>query len=578
MKQKKLNFYRTIIFLSKYLKGNYLKFFSFCFGWLTQSAITIVTPIVFGVMIDQIVYYGNVTSFFSLGAVFVLTTVFSCVLYYFIYEIYAHILVTFTSAIKKDVFIHLIDSEAKVLSDIKTGELINTIQTYPNDCMDFVVRNIIHNLNGILLILFSSFYIIKINMYIGCLILVCIPIGTIVNLIFGKKIRYYGDQRRARVDKFMSWVLEMISGVSDLRLLGAEKYVIDDFSKQQHTINHVINKSKFYILTAGNIIDGTNLMIQMSIYLIMAILMVKVDLSIGNIMIVMAYFTILAKEMKQLCIKYMDLQNRIAGIQRIKDFLESDLEKNREGKDVLDVKKGKIEVENLDFSYDKTMVLNNFNCCINAGERVAIVGKSGCGKSTFANLLLGYYLPKHGSIKIDGKNLIECTLESIRNEIGVVQQNVFLIDGTIRENLLLGQDYMDDDKILQGCKQAGLSNLLDKLPKGIDTVIGSNGILLSGGEKQRLAIARIYLRNPKIIVFDEATSALDAETEKLIHKEWEKALVGRTSVIIAHRQSSVLHCNRVLLIEDGKVAVTGTLDEMLTQDKFLKLFAIKKEA
>ncbi len=578
MKQKKLNFFRTIVFLSKYLNGNYLKFFSFCFGWLTQSAITIVTPIVFGVMIDQIVYYGNVTSFFSLGTLFVLITVFGCVLYYFIYEIYAHILVTFTSAIKKDVFIHLIDSEAKVLSDTKTGELINTIQTYPNACMDFVVRNVIHNLNGILLILFSTFYIIKINLYIGCLILVCIPIGTMVNLIFGKKIRYYGEQRRARVDKFMSWVLEMISGVCDLRLLGAEKYITDDFSKQQHAINHVNNKSKLYILTAENIIDGTNLLIQMSIYLIMAILMVKIDLSIGNIMIVMAYFTILAKEMKQLCIKYMDLQNRIAGIQRIKDFLEGDLEKNREGKDVLDVKKGKIEVENLDFSYDKNLVLNNFNCCINAGERMAIVGKSGCGKSTLANLLLGYYLPQNGSIKIDGKNLIECSLESIRNEIGVVQQNVFLLDGTIRENLLLGQDYMDDDKILQGCKQAGLSNLIDKLPKGIDTVIGSNGILLSGGEKQRLAIARIYLRNPKIIVFDEATSALDAETEKLIHREWENVLVGRTSVIIAHRLSSVLHCDRVLLIENGKVAVMGTVDEMLTQDKFLKLFAIKTEA
>ena len=254
------------------------------------------------------------------------------------------------------------------------------------------------------------------------------------------------------------------------------------------------------------------------------------------------------------------------------------MEKNREGKDVLDVKKGKIEVENLDFSYDKNLVLNNFNCCINAGERMAIVGKSGCGKSTLANLLLGYYLPQNGSIKIDGKNLIECSLESIRNEIGVVQQNVFLLDGTIRENLLLGQDYMDDDKILQGCKQAGLSNLIDKLPKGIDTVIGSNGILLSGGEKQRLAIARIYLRNPKIIVFDEATSALDAETEKLIHREWENVLVGRTSVIIAHRLSSVLHCDRVLLIENGKVAVMGTVDEMLTQDKFLKLFAIKTEA
>lgn len=578
MRQRRLNFYRTVIFLSKYLKGNYLKFFSFCLGWLTQSVITIVTPIVFGVMIDQIVYYGNVTSFFSLSALFVLITVFGCVLYYFIYEIYAHILVTFTSAIKKDVFIHLIDSEAKVLSDIKTGELINTIQTYPNDCMDFVVRNIIHNLNGILLIFFSAFYIIKINIYIGCLILVCIPIGTIVNLIFGKKIRYYGDQRRARADKFMSWVLEMISGVCDLRLLGAEKYVTDDFSKQQHAINHVSNKSKFYILTAGNVIDGTNLMIQMSIYLIMAILMVKIDLSIGHIMIVMAYFTILAKEMKQFCVKYMDLQNRIAGIQKIKDFMEGDLEKNREGKDVLNVKKGKIQIENLYFSYDKNLVLNNFNCCINAGERVAIVGKSGCGKSTLANLLLGYYLPKHGSIKIDDKNLMECSLESIRNEIGVVQQNVFLIDGTIRENLLLGQDYMDDDKIWLGCKQAGLSKLIEKLPKGIDTVIGSNGILLSGGEKQRLAIARIYLRDPKIIIFDEATSALDAETEMLIHKEWQKALQGRTSVVIAHRQSSVLHCNRVLLIEDGKVAVTGTPDEMLTQNKFLKLFAIKKEA
>ena len=207
---------------------------------------------------------------------------------------------------------------------------------------------------------------------------------------------------------------------------------------------------------------------------------------------------------------------------------------------------------------------------------MALVGKSGCGKTTLARLLVGFYRPQEGMIAIDGQRLDACALDSVREEIGYVQQDVLVFDGSIRQNLLMGNRHAEEEQLIRAYEEAGLAPFIESLPDGLDTIIGSKGMGLSGGQKQRLAIARIYLKNPKILIFDEATSALDSETESAIHQAWRKVLTGKTALVIAHRQSSVMLCDRCTILENGQVAETGIPARMAVEsERFRTLFAMK---
>jgi ABC-type bacteriocin/lantibiotic exporter with double-glycine peptidase domain len=275
---------------------------------------------------------------------------------------------------------------------------------------------------------------------------------------------------------------------------------------------------------------------------------------------------------------YLDAQNRISYIQRIHDFMQSPTEDEWLGKKSIDIADGKIEFANITFAYnERGPVIKDLNLTVNAGERFAFIGKSGCGKTTLAYMLIGFYRPQHGTIAIDQQKLSDCSLNSIRQNIGLVQQDVLIFDGTIRENILLGNPRATYDELVSACRSAGLWEFIELLPDKLDTIIGSKGMGVSGGQKQRIAIARIYLKNPQIIIFDEATSSLDSETEEAIHEAWQMVLTGRTAIIIAHRQNSVMLCERAAIIEEGHIVETGNPKEMAKiSEKFKTLFAIKE--
>ena len=189
--------------------------------------------------------------------------------------------------------------------------------------------------------------------------------------------------------------------------------------------------------------------------------------------------------------------------------------------------------------------------------------------------MLGFFQQEDGEIRIDGKNISECTLESVRKSIGVVQQDVLIFDGTVRYNIMLGNENATEEDLIRVCKAAGVYDFVMEMEEQFETVLGRNGRQLSGGQKQRIAIARIYLKNPPIIIFDEATASLDNETELKIHEAWKKMLERRTAIVIAHRLSSVMLCDRVAILSEGSIAETGKPDEMRrSSDRFRNLFAI----
>ncbi|MER2064278.1 MAG: ATP-binding cassette domain-containing protein, partial [Alkalibacterium sp.] len=233
----------------------------------------------------------------------------------------------------------------------------------------------------------------------------------------------------------------------------------------------------------------------------------------------------------------------------------------------VDTLKGDIEYKDVQFSYEENqVVLEDINLKIKAGETVAFVGPSGAGKTTICNLLPRFYDIDSGKITIDGYSIKEIKLQSLREQIGVVQQDVFLFPGTIRENIQYGKLDATDEEINEAVKMANLEDVVDQMPKGLDTIVGERGVKLSGGQKQRLSIARIFLKNPPILILDEATSALDTETEQAIQEALDSLSKGRTTLIIAHRLATIKNADRIVVVAEKGIVEQGSHDELMDEE------------
>ena len=576
---EKLNYFSTIKFINQFLDKLHLQLVLFYFGWLFDTLAGVLAPILFGIMINQIVYYQNLPLFIKISVAFFALSVFSCVLYFLLYEMYAFFWNELIYRMRCRMFSVVQRMDAQAMANSDYGDIAQLIQWRVMECVHFVVRNLVHNINNYINIVVCLAIAFLINPWIALVLMVMVPISVYTSWKFGKKIRQERGRNQEAYGGYISWLYEMFNALKDIRLLGAEKRVNQIFHKHQETLIETDVTAGIAALKAENIIANVNTWIQMTLYAVLAVLAFYEDLSIGSVIVVLTYFSSLTGSLQKVSNNYMDAQDRIAVIQRIKELMEEPTVDSREGSDVLNVTKGEIKFSNISFAYnDKKAIIENFNLDIQPGEKVAIVGESGCGKTTLSYMLLGFYEPKAGKIEIDGKDISECTLESIRNHIGVVQQDILIFDGTIRENIMLANKNATEEELIRVCKAAGVYDFVMEMEEQFETVLGRNGRQLSGGQKQRITIARVYLKNPPIIIFDEATASLDNETENQIHEAWKKMLEGRTAIVIAHRQSSVMLCDRVALMSQGKVVESGKPEDMKNNsDRFRSLFAIKEE-
>lgn len=253
-----------------------------------------------------------------------------------------------------------------------------------------------------------------------------------------------------------------------------------------------------------------------------------------------------------------------------------DIQDVKDAKKKLKVGDGTVQFDHVSFSYENSaeVILKDVDITVPGGSTYALVGESGAGKSTFASLTSRFYEPSEGKVIIDGQDIRELTQHSLRQNIGFVQQNVFLFDDTIRENLKYGKVDATDDQLWLALDAANLGNFVRSLPLGLDTQVGERGTLLSGGQKQRISIARVFLKkNPQILIFDEATSSLDTESEELINEAFHRLSKGRTAIVIAHRLTTVKHADCILVLDEGKLVESGTHEQLLEMDgQYAKLY------
>lgn len=471
---------------------------------------------------------------------------------------------------------HILHLKSDILCDIKTGNAISTIN---NDTLEFhhiVQRYAMRVVNAIIGTVVSLAIVATMKWEISLLMFFIIPVSVLLSYLVEKRIKKVSDELRDKQGKYSAWLLEMLRGMREVKLFVAEKTVLGIFMDKNRDIIKTSDRQTRISFESNQLIGGIYFISNILFYIISAVLVAEGKINVGEYISIATYYTMTTTNIKHVLYANIDYQRRKASIERVVKILESDSEEEN-GLSKFCVTDGNIDIENLYFSYNgENDVLKNINLHIKAGEKIGIVGESGVGKSTFAHLLLKLYEPASGIISVDGQALSECRYSDIRCEIGIVSQENIIFDSTVRENITFGAKATDEE-LWDILEKAYLRSEIEALPQGLDTVLGNGGTSLSGGQNQRLCIARTIFRDPKIIILDEATSALDIESEKIVQSALNSLSEGRTTVIISHRYKSLVNTDRILILQNGETAGMGTIDELMENNEYFRsLFAAQK--
>lgn len=555
------NYRKTTAFLRPYTRRYASNYRVFCVGWLVNTFLSIVIPVLLGVLIDELVYYHNIESFFKVCGVLAGVIIFFCLLQFFIYAQHQFLNSALTHDIKVDVLNHLFFGCASSLADLSHGDVLNTVQTYTSECLQFTIRNVIHFFIGMIKLIVLITVLFLMDWRFGIVMIIAAPVHVLISSRLGDKAKLRGEKQRKICSIYNSWILNIISNTREVRHCNAQGRMQTDFVDAQKKINHEETEVDQFQLLSENCIVFINLIIKLFIYSLSAIMTMQGGMTIGKLTIIFSLMELLTDQIKWSSSSFVDAQRRIAYINHVRAILDIPMEKNGVRKADLIAIEGSVEFENVSFAYpgSKENVLNKVNLYISGQQKIGIVGKSGSGKTTLIYALLGLYPVNDGVIRIDGQAIAECSTESVRNSIGLVSQDILLYNATIRENLIIAKSDATESEMVEACKNAGLEAYLQSSPHGIDTKIGLNGANLSGGERQRLAIARVFLKNPRIVIFDEATSALDIQTEKSLLKTIFSVMEGRTVIFISHNHEPLMRCDKIVQIKSGKIYAVSDL-------------------
>ncbi|MBF2427678.1 ABC transporter ATP-binding protein [Listeria welshimeri] len=469
---------------------------------------------------------------------------------------------------RRDLFSHLQKQPFGFYDNQKTGKLMSRMTT---DL--FEIGEVAHHGPEDIFIsimsLFGAFFLmLNINVKLAISTFILVPILTVLIVYFNKRMTKVTTGIFKDLGNFNAGVENAISGVRVVQAFANEPHEKGRFA----VLNQAYRKSKlmFYKVMGLSFSFNYFLMRLISLFALLfgAYFTINGEISYGEFVGFILLTNVFIRPIEKINNVIESYPKGFAGFKRFLEVMDTEpaIQDEKDAKPAGEFR-GDIAYKQVSFEYsDGKNVLNHINLSIKAGETVAFVGPSGAGKTTICNLLPRFYDVTDGEITIDNQNIKDFTLPSLRAQIGVVQQDVFLFSGTVRENIAYGKLDASDEEIEHVVKLAHLSKVVEEMPDGLDTIIGERGVKLSGGQKQRLAIARMFLKNPPILILDEATSALDTETEQVIQASLEELAEGRTTLIIAHRLATIKHANRIIVVNETGIAETGTHDELLTKE------------
>lgn len=466
---------------------------------------------------------------------------------------------------REDIFLHLQKQSFSYYDNTNTGQLMSRIV---NDLFD--ISELAHHgpedVFISLLKIFGSFIILmKINVKITSVLFFITLFMIYFSYFYNKKMKYIFKKNRVKIASVNSQIQDSLAGIRVVKSFSNEDLEVEKFKNGNN--EYLQTKEKGYFIM-GKFFSGNGFfqgMLYLSVILVGGILIGTGEAQASDLVVYILYINIFLNPIEKLVNFTEQFQKGITGFERFLEILGTKPE-IEDKPDAIDLKnpKGEIEFKDVTFSYDsKSTVLEGINIKIEKGKTVALVGSSGSGKTTLCNLIPRFYEVDSGVIKIDGKNIRNIKLKSLRDSIGVVQQDVYMFAGTIKENIAYGKPNATDEEIYMSAKMANAHEFIMNLEKGYDTFVGERGAKLSGGQKQRISIARVFLKNPPILILDEATSALDNVSEKYIQQSLDELSKNRTTLVIAHRLSTIKNADEILVLTESGIQEKGTHEELI---------------
>jgi len=463
--------------------------------------------------------------------------------------------------VKNTLFTKVMFAKAGFLCSINTGDIMNRIDNDANQFIYIIQRNLFHFVNSILMCLGIIYIVALNNLVIAVMLVIAAILPIIITKIYGICIQKITTQKREIEGNYDGRLFEMLKGMREIKLMCAKKFADSQIIKPLVNLIHKDNELKYIRFKSDKILDGVNLITAIAIYGYSINLILNYEMSLGIFIAVIEYVNLLNRKMNWIFRIYLDWTARKVSVDRVSEILSLEQENMEQGENIDEIET--LSFKNVSFAYDVKNILEDISFNIDKCSRVGIVGISGVGKTTVTSLITKLFSPRKGYIYINGREIKSIKNSDIRSNIGIIGQDVFLFNESIRYNLTLGNDTLSDEELYKICNEMKLDN--------ID--LDAQALKLSGGQKQRILIARMILSGKKFIILDEATAALDVDTENIILDLIEKRSHDKTLVIISHRLNTIKNCNKIIVINNGKIENTGTHEQLLIKSEvYFKIF------
>lgn len=467
---------------------------------------------------------------------------------------------------REDAFTHLQKLSDRYYSNTKVGQLMSRITSDLFDVTEFAHHCPEEFFIAFLKIVISFLILAGVNLKLTLIIFVFIPVMAVSCTYFNLKVRAWFRQQRNHVGELNARIEDSLLGNRVVRAFANERIEIAKFQKDNLKFLDIKKHMYFYMAAFQDTVRMFDGVMYTVVLLAGGLFMVKGLITPGDLVAYMMYITTLLATIRRIIEFAEQFQRGMTGIERFYEIMDADIDIfDEEDAEPLSEAVGEIVFDNVTFEYpdDHNKVLEEISLKVRPGEHIALVGPSGGGKTTLCNLIPRFYDPTEGSIRLDGRELKKITLESLRSQVGIVQQDVYLFSGTVYDNIAYGKPGASREEVQAAAKMAGADEFIEELKDGYDTYVGERGVKLSGGQKQRLSIARVFLKNPPILVLDEATSALDNESEKLVARSLDRLAAGRTTITIAHRLSTIRNADRILVLSGNRIVEEGNHEELM---------------
>lgn len=480
---------------------------------------------------------------------------------------------------RAEIFDHFQKLSFAFYDNQKVGQLMSRITTDLFDITELMHHGPENIILSIIKIIGAFAILLSINPLLALAAFVVLPFMFAFAYYMNKKMRLAFRQNRVRIAEINGQIEDNLSGIRVVKSFANEAIENEKF-RQGNEGFLAAKKNSYHYMGSFNAGMGTfTTLIQVCVILAGTVLIAYGRVDISDLVTFLLYISVFTEPVRTLIDFTEQFQNGYTGFERFREIMdiEPDIKDADDATELCEVK-GDISFENVSFRYEENteQVLDHINLNVPAGSYMALVGSSGAGKSTLCSLIPRFYDVTNGSVKIDGKDIRSLTLKSLRDHIGIVQQDVYLFVGTVYDNIRYGKPDATREEVIAAAKNANAHDFIMSLPNGYETDIGQRGIKLSGGQKQRLSIARVFLKNPPILIFDEATSALDNESEKVVQDSLEKLAKNRTTIVIAHRLSTIRNAEKILVLTEEGIAEEGTHQELMEkQGIYEKLYQMQ---